>query len=37
MKPSPWRLINILRIIIAVKYKRRIWYWVHEDGDIEVL
>lgn len=36
-KHSPWRLINVLRIIYAVKRKQRVWIWVHENGDIEVL
>lgn len=34
---SPWQIINVLRVIFAIKHKRRIWYYMHEDGDVEIL
>lgn len=37
LRLSRWRTINVLRIIFAVKHKRRIWHWMHADGDMEVL
>lgn len=37
LKRSKWQIINALRILFAVKHERRIWCWMHEDGDIEIL
>jgi len=37
IKKSPWHIINVLRIIYTVKRKGRIWKWMHENGEVEIL